>query len=115
MDLITLALAKKFTTDSLAGLGTLKGEDGDSAYEIAVENGFAGTEAEWLKSLKGEQGIQGPKGDKGEKGEQGPKGVKGEKGDTGANGSDYILTDEDKTEIAEIVMSKIADGSEVNY
>lgn len=41
--------------------------------------------------------------------------VKGEKGDTGANGSDYILTDEDKTEIAEIVMSKIADGSEVSY
>lgn len=59
MDLITLALAKKFTTDSLAGLGTLKGEDGDSAYEIAVENGFAGTEAEWLESLKGEEGNSG--------------------------------------------------------
>lgn len=29
------------------------GQDGKSAYEIAVENGYAGTEAEWLESLKG--------------------------------------------------------------
>ena len=27
-----------------------------SAYDIAVENGFVGTEAEWLESLKGEKG-----------------------------------------------------------
>lgn len=30
---------------------------GDSAYEIAVKNGFTGTEAEWLDSLKGEDGT----------------------------------------------------------
>lgn len=29
------------------------GADGKSAYEIAVENGYIGTEAEWLESLKG--------------------------------------------------------------
>jgi serine protease Do len=29
------------------------GERGKSAYEIAVENGFVGTEEEWLESLKG--------------------------------------------------------------
>lgn len=29
-----------------------KGEDGKSAYEIAVELGFKGSEEEWLKSLK---------------------------------------------------------------
>lgn len=29
-----------------------KGDKGDSAYEVAVENGFMGTEAEWLESLK---------------------------------------------------------------
>ena len=29
------------------------GKDGKSAYEIAVANGFSGTEAEWLESLKG--------------------------------------------------------------
>lgn len=32
---------------------------GKSAYEVAVANGFAGTETEWLASLKGEQGVPG--------------------------------------------------------
>lgn len=32
------------------------GQDGKSAYEIAQENGFEGTEEEWLESLKGEDG-----------------------------------------------------------
>ncbi len=31
-----------------------KGERGFSAYEIAVQQGFEGTEAEWLEALKGE-------------------------------------------------------------
>ena len=30
------------------------GKDGKSAYEVAVKNGFEGTEAEWLKSLNGD-------------------------------------------------------------
>lgn len=30
--------------------------EGESAYQIAVNNGFVGTEAEWLLSLKGEPG-----------------------------------------------------------
>ena len=38
------------------------GENGKSAYEIAVENGFEGTEAEWLESLKGEDGADGSNG-----------------------------------------------------
>lgn len=29
---------------------------GKSAYEVAVQNGFVGTEAEWLASLKGDPG-----------------------------------------------------------
>ena len=33
-----------------------KGDPGDSAYDIAVNNGFEGTEAEWLASLKGKDG-----------------------------------------------------------
>lgn len=33
-----------------------RGLPGDSAYEIAVLNGFVGTELQWLASLKGEQG-----------------------------------------------------------
>lgn len=30
---------------------------GESAYDIAVRNGFKGTEKEWLESLKGEDGL----------------------------------------------------------
>ena len=38
------------------------GKDGRSAYEIAIENGFVGTAAEWLESLKGRDGIDGKDG-----------------------------------------------------
>lgn len=34
-------------------LSTIYGADGKSAYEIACDNGFVGTEEEWLVSLKG--------------------------------------------------------------
>lgn len=47
------------------------GEDlprGKSAYEIAKENGFDGTEAEWLASLKGATGAAGANGKDGENG-----------------------------------------------
>lgn len=33
------------------------GNDGKSAYEIAVDNGYTGTEEEWLTSLKGTDGV----------------------------------------------------------
>ena len=62
---------------------------GKSAYEIALQNGFDGTEEEWLESLKGEPGAKGEQGDVGPAGPQGPQGVpgeKGEKGDPGAPG-----------------------------
>ena len=42
-----------------------KGEPGDSAYEVAVANGFVGTQTQWLLSLKGEQGEQGIQGEQG--------------------------------------------------
>ena len=35
------------------------GVRGASAYEVAVKNGFSGTEKEWLDSLKGEPGVRG--------------------------------------------------------
>jgi hypothetical protein len=35
---------------------------GDSAYEVAVENGFTGTVAQWLASLVGPQGVKGDTG-----------------------------------------------------
>ena len=58
------------------------GADGKSAYEIAVDNGYTGTEQAWLAFLKGD------KGDTGEPGAAGEKGEPGEKGDTGAAGKD---------------------------
>ena len=36
-----------------------KGDDGKSAYQIAVDNGYVGTESEWLATLKGEKGEPG--------------------------------------------------------
>ncbi|MGN1227023.1 MAG: S1C family serine protease [Christensenellales bacterium] len=48
------------TSCSLEDLGIETG--GKSAYEIAVANGFNGTEAEWLESLKGESGAYAGKG-----------------------------------------------------
>ena len=37
-----------------------KGEVGESAYELAIENGFKGSETEWLASLKGKDGASVP-------------------------------------------------------
>lgn len=62
------------------------------SYGVAVRNGFAGTEEEWLESIRGpagDTGPQGPKGDTGATGAQGAKGdtgAQGPKGDTGAQG-----------------------------
>lgn len=33
----------------------VRGDDGDSAYQVAIKNGFVGTEQEWLDSLKIDQ------------------------------------------------------------
>lgn len=67
------------------------GEDGESAYEIAVRNGFRGTEKEWLASLRhgerGERGERGEKGDPGQRGDPGEPGREGLAGRTGAPGA----------------------------
>lgn len=76
-----------------------QGEKGDQG--IQGEKGDQGEKGE--KGDKGDQGIQGEKGDKGDQGEQGIQGVQGEQGPAGADGvdgKDYVLTEEDKTEIA---------------
>lgn len=65
---------------------SMEGRSGKSAYDIAIDNGFTGTENEWLESLKGRKGDPGVKGDKGDKGDPGAKGDKGDKGDPGAKG-----------------------------
>lgn len=59
MDITTLALAKKYIQKAVEGNEGLKGEEGKSAYQVAVDNGFSGTEQEWLDSLQGEPGPAG--------------------------------------------------------
>lgn len=105
-----------------------------NAYQIAVENGFVGTESEWLESLKGEKGTDGINGKDGKNGVDGQDGKDGTNGTDGrgvthteinasgelvltysdgstANvgvvvGNDYVLTDTDKTDIANIVINE---------
>jgi hypothetical protein len=50
MDITTFLLSKKYIDDTLSGAGALQGQ---SAYDIAIKNGFKGSEEEWLKSLEG--------------------------------------------------------------
>ena len=66
-----------------------KGKDGKSAYEIAVEYGFVGTETEWLESLKGVDGKDGVNGKDGCDGRNGADGLPGRDGIDGK--SAYII------------------------
>ena len=64
------------------------GKDGRSAYEIATENGFVGTAAEWLESLKGKDGKDGLPGKDGKDGADGLPGKDGTNGKDGLPGKD---------------------------
>jgi hypothetical protein len=63
-----------------------KGAQGKSAYDLWLEAGNVGTEADFLLSLKGNPGETGPQGPKGDPGDTGPQGPKGDPGDTGPQG-----------------------------
>ena len=97
------------------GSGGGSGAAGKSAYEIAVDNGFVGTETEWLESLKGAEGTDGATftpyvsssgelswtndGDKKNPATVNIKGSKGDRGDSGVttpiNGFFTMYVDED--------------------
>ena len=108
---ITIVDAEGETSATLHnGANGEKGTDGKSAYQIAVEQGYQGSESDWLSSLKGDKGEKGNTGAKGNPGQDGADGksayaiavehgyedseekwllsLKGEKGDTGADGKD---------------------------
>jgi hypothetical protein len=51
--------------DGADGLDGTNGVDGKSAYEVAIDNGFAGNESEWLTTLKGATGATGAAGSDG--------------------------------------------------
>ena len=94
------------------GSGGGSGTNGKSAYEIAVDNGFVGTETEWLESLNGKQGATFTPyvsssgelswtndGDKKNPATVNIKGSKGDRGDSGVttpiNGFFTMYVDED--------------------
>lgn len=58
--------------------------NGKSAYEIAIAYGFQGSEAEWLESLKGD------------------------------TGDSYILTDTDKADIANLVLTSFPTAEDIS-
>ncbi|MBO5363300.1 MAG: trypsin-like peptidase domain-containing protein, partial [Clostridia bacterium] len=57
-------MKKRFLSVALTGMLIASvfslGGCADSAYDVAVKNGFTGTEAEWLQSLKGADGADAP-------------------------------------------------------
>lgn len=62
-------------------------------YQLAVENGFVGTEQDYLDSLEGPTGPPGPTGPIGPTGpEGGPPGPPGPTGPTGPQGSNVTIT-----------------------
>ena len=108
LDILTYALSKKYTDDSMAGGGISAGKNCtvDSIEQISggnrvtfkwtLDNGTVKTGTmDVMDGEKGEQGIpgatgstgqQGAQGPKGDTGAQGPKGDKGDTGETGAQG-----------------------------
>lgn len=125
-----------FTSEQLASLKGEKGDKGDQGEQgiqgIQGERGekgdtgskgdkgdaftYADFTPEQLASLKGERGEQGIQGVQGEKGDaftyadftpQQLASLKGDKGDKGDPGDDYILTQQDKQDIAGLVDDKL--------
>ena len=62
------------------------GTAGQSAYELAVQEGFTGSLSEWLQSLHGKDGIDGKNGTDGKDGIDGKDGRDGTDGTNGRDG-----------------------------
>ena len=54
---VDLTIVDKNGTQNVGIRNGTDGNDGKSAYEIAIQNGYTGTEKEWLESLKGTDGT----------------------------------------------------------
>lgn len=61
--------------------------DGQSAYALAVQLGYTGSESAWIASLKGAKGDKGDTGAQGSRGATGATGPQGPQGPTGATGA----------------------------
>jgi hypothetical protein len=56
IDVYAMTMTNGTITEFSVWNGT-DGDKGESAYDVAVNNGFVGTEAEWLQSLKGDDMV----------------------------------------------------------
>lgn len=107
---VYIADAGQIWTNGTLFCGGEGGEDGLSAYQLAVLAGFTGTLEEWLESLKGakgeqgEQGIQGPQGPQGPQGQQGAQGAQGVQGIQGPKGDQGEKGDKGDAVIMEFVV-----------
>ena len=68
----------------------IKGEDGKSAYQIALDNGFVGTQEEWLESLHGKDGKDGQNGQDGKTPVKGTDYFDGKDGKDGKDGQNGV-------------------------
>ena len=112
--------------------GLPKGDQGATGPQ-GIQGPKGDTGETGAQGPKGDQGIQGPQGEKGDTGEkgdkgdtgaqgiQGPKGDKGDTGDTGPQGiqgpqgEDYVLTAQDKADIADLVLAALPNAEEVTW
>ncbi len=111
--------------DGQNGVDGIDGANGLSAYEIALNNGFVGSQALWLESLKGQDGTSGADGQNGIdgkdftydmftpeqlellKGADGKDGVNGLDGQNGIDGKDFTY---DMFTPEQLALLKGADG-----
>ena len=100
-DLVTLALAKKYVDASLVGVGALAGAPCEIKSIASITGGnritFSWTDTD---EVEHEETLDVMDGEKGEKGDA---------------GDDYVLTAQDKADIADIVLAELptAEGLEV--
>lgn len=93
--------------DELKSGGGQEGPKGDSAYEVAVSNGFEGTEQQWVDSLKGDKGESFTYEDF--TSEQ-LESLKGQDGDDGTDGVSVV----DASSDGENIIFELSDGSTLN-
>lgn len=128
--------------DGVDGQDGTNGVDGESAFILACKNGFAGTETEWLASLKGIGGQDGTNGEDGARGQsaydlactkgfegsevewlnslmgtKGADGVDGQDGINGENGRDGVDGQDGNhgKSAYELACDKGFDGSDVDW
>lgn len=94
-------------------VGDSLGIGGNKPIVYQTHNGVPGPRG--VPGPEGPQGPIGPQGSIGPQGPQGPQGATGPQGPQGVPGSDYVLTSQDKSDIATIVYGMLNDLSQGAY